>query len=321
MKNRNAVNASILIAFVSWSSTVAVALADEVNSPAPNANMRYVSGSLLRDDQGSMQALGILSMTLGNNAWIMAGGGRSRSENGAATYRPNILTSGFGLAGDALRFALNVTDYKDGDIFRQRDWKGALEWRGAVMEIGVDGEKRTAHIRTTVSTPTSQNGTAYVTVARAIKGTGLGAHARVKATDQFSVFATGMKYHYTVTTQQIGTSTGSSNTLDPIVNNLLNDRQLLSQTTLTRTSMVTRDEAVLDNSLSVGATYQFEHAAFTGEYINDKVMDVPGSVVTVQIKAAINVAAGWQAIPGVGNSHSKQYGDVSYGFLTVSYGW
>jgi hypothetical protein len=307
---------------IAWASmgltiTMSVVLADDASPP--NAGMRYVSGSVLSDDQGSQQLLSNVSLTVGDSAWITGGVGRSRSELQNSIYQPVILSAGAGVAGDAWQAVLNFTDRYDADIFQQRDWKGAIDWHNGTINLGIDGLQRTAHAEGTLTTSDTQSGTTTVPVTQRIRGTGIGAHLRVNATDRLSLFAAGIKYHFNVIAAQ-STTVATSNPGN-IISNALANKPLLSQSTLTRTSLVTRDEATLTRSYGGGVTYQFDRVGLTAEYLNDQIHDLPGDVTTVQLKAAIDVTPHWQLVPGIGNSHSDQYGAVTYGLVTVSYGW
>lgn len=320
-------NASQRCAMLVFTSLVltATAAADETNVTAPNADRRYVAFSAQHDEQSNQQLLATGSVTLGDHAWLLAGGGQSRSTQAASVHRPVLLTAGAGAVGGAWQFGVNVMDRHDGHTYRQRDWSGTLDWHNELLNLGVDGAHRDAHLDSTVAQATSQGGTAYVPITQRVNGAGFGLHFGINATDRLTVFTAGMKYHYTVSTQQEGVVTVSGNTggsnLNTVVSNLLANKPLLDQATLTRTSVVTRDEAVLDRSLSLGASYRFERVGLTGEYFNDRVVDTSGAVTTLQAKAAFNVAPGWLVTPGVGHSYSKQYGGVNYGLLVVNYAW
>lgn len=297
--------------------------ADE--SDAPNANMRYAALSVQRDDQHSQQALGTLSLTLGEHAWVQAGGGQSRIEQATSVRNPNIVMGGIGAASNAWQIAVNYTDRHADSAYRQHDWTASTDWHNAALGIGIgiDGANRHAHFDSTVPVATSQGGVAYLPVSHNINGNGLGAHLRFNISERVSLFAAGMKYHYTDTTQQSGTVTvvgSSGSNLSTLIGNALANKPLLSQT-LTQSSIVTRDEAVLDRSIDIGATYRFDKIGVTAEYLNDKVIDEPGTVDTVQVKAAINVAPHWLVTPGIGQSRSDQYGGVKFAMVTVGYGW
>jgi len=294
--------------------------ASETN--APNANMRYAALSVQRDDGSNQQALGTLSITLGDHAWVQAGGGQARIEQGTPLH-PNIVTAGIGAASNAWQFSVNYADRHDGSVYRQRDWNASIDWHNDVAGIGVDGADRHTHLEGTVGVATSQGGVASVPVSEILSGYGIGMHARFNASERMTLFATAMKYHYNSTTRQSGTTTvigSSGNNLNTLISNALTNKSLLSQT-LTQASIVTRDEAAFDRSFDVGATYRFNKVRITAEYLNDKVLDASGSVATLQVKASINVAPHWTVAPGIGHSRSDQYGGVNYGMVTVAYGW
>lgn len=308
------------LALLSTGLVIATTPRADATTTAPNANMRYATLSTQRDDEHNQETLGTLSVTVGDHAWVQAGGGRATIEQAAAVgRRPNILMGGVGAAGENVQFALNYTDRRDGSAYRQSDWNAAVDWHDAVWGIGFDGAHRNAHLDSTVPTAGSQ-GVVYVPVSQSISGNGFGVHAHLDATDELTLFAAGMKYHYTDTVRQGVPATSTASGLNSLLGNSLT-RPLLAETTLVQSSFVTRDQAVLDRTFGLGATYRFAKVGLTFEYLNDQVLDAPGTVDTLQLKAGINVAPHWLVTPGIGHSQSKQYGGVNYGMLMVGYSW
>ena len=94
----------------------------------------------------------------------------------------------------------------------------------------------------------------------------------------------------------------------------------LARTLLARALAVNRDEAALDRSAQVGATYRTSSVAFDGEYTADKVPG-GGTLRSLTLKVTIDVAPGWRVVPGFGQSRSDVGARVNYAMVSATYGW
>lgn len=152
----------------------------------------------------------------------------------------------------------------------------------------------------------SSRGGAATQIEQRVKGHGVGVHGAVAVTQRLSVYGAVMRNRYTTSTQQTVGSGG-----------LLTDVPLLGN----RVTAINRDEATLDRSQQLGATYRVsERVALNGEVMQDRLHD-GGSLRSMQMKAAISTGAGWTLTPGIGRSRGPQGQSVSYGLLGASYAW
>ena len=273
-----------------------VAFADEA---APNADKRALNLAVQRDGQRNQSAAAALSLPVGDSAWLQAGIGQSRSRDAAsaAPYRPKQVAAGGGVAGKAWQASVNASRRRDGDRLRQTDLAAAVDWRPTEgVNLGLDAVKRQGRARGTVG---------GAPVEQRVKGHGVGAHGSVAVTQRLNVYAATMHNRYSTTTTQT-TSNGG----------LLSGVPLIGS----QVSAVNRDEAALDRSHQLGATYRVsERVALNGEVMQDKLHD-GGSLRSVQMKAAIAAGAGWTLTPGIGRSRGPQ-GSSNYGLLGASYAW
>jgi len=253
-----------------------VAFADEA---APNADKRALNLAVQRDGQRNQSAAAALSLPVGDSAWLQAGIGQSRSRDAAsaAPYRPKQVAAGGGVAGKAWQASVNASRRRDGDRLRQTDLAAAVDWRPTEgVNLGLDAVKRQGRARGTVG---------GAPVEQRVKGHGVGAHGSVAVTQRLNVYAATMHNRYSTTTTQT-TSNGG----------LLSGVPLIGS----QVSAVNRDEAALDRSHQLGATYRVsERVALNGEVMQDKLHD-GGSLRSVQMKAAIAAGAGWTLTPGIG---------------------
>jgi hypothetical protein len=287
------------------------------NDAAPNADMRSISVAAQGDARSNWTLQTTLALPFGERAWIILGGGQSRSGQDAVAHRPTVFAGTLGYTGTGWRASLNVTHRTDGSAHRQSDWVGSVEWQGDRFDVGLDGSMRNARQEAAVSTPDGQGGTASVPVTQTVKGGGLGLRAGAKFGDDIRLYAGYTRYHYQVARQQNG---ASSSSID-LIGDLVGNRTLLARTLSTRESAVNRDEAVLSSSVQLGTTYRFERVALTVEYTGDQVQDAPGTVHTALLKAAVAVGPHWTVAPAVGRTHSETYGGVNFAALSASYVW
>ena len=300
---------SKLLTFVALFATTLAQASELAGTAAPNADMRYVAAGMQRDAKDNQAVTGLMSLPLGDRWWSQFGGGQTRSEQEANARRASVLNAGFGYIGSGWLASLAASRRSAGSSLRQADWNGLLEWRGEQFDVGVDGHYRDARLSGTVATPTLPSGTADVPVLQRVKGSGIGVHGNIRVTENFSVHAAAMRFDYRVTTQQTGSGAGGGQSL------------LLGALQQTSPSLVSREEAALNRSSKVGASYRFEKVTLSGEVLADRVLDEPGTVRTVQLKAALELTPHWTATPTVGRTESETYGGVNFGGLVVSYAW
>jgi len=271
--------------------------------PAPNADRRALNLAVQRDGQRNQRAAAV-SLPVGQSAWLQAGVGQSRSRDAGSdtAYGPKQASVGGGVAGKSWQAGVNASQRRDGERLRQNDVAATADWKPAEgANIGVDAVRRTALARGTAA---AGGGTA-TPVEQRLKGHGVGVHGAVAVTSRLSVYGATMHNRYTTTTTQ---TTGAGGLLAGV--------PLLGQ----RVTAVNRDEAALDRSHQLGATYRVsDGVALNGEFMQDRLHD-GGSLRSVQMKAAIAAGAGWTITPGIGRSHRPQ-GGGNYGLLGANYAW
>lgn len=274
-------------------------VAAHAEEPAANADKRALNLAVQRDGQRNQSAAAAVSLPVGDSAWVQAGVGESRSRDAASDtrYRPKQVALGGGVAGKAWQASINASQRRDGDRLRQTDLAAAADWRPTEgVNVGLDAVRRQGRARGTVqNTPVEQR----------IKGHGVGVHGAVAVTQRLSVYGATMHNRYSTTTTQAANNGGLLAGV-PLIGN--------------RVSAVNRDEAALDRSHQLGATYRVsERVALNGEVMQDKLHD-GGNLRSVQLKAAIATGTGWTLTPGIGRSHGAQ-GSSNYGLLGASYAW
>jgi len=284
---------------------VAPALARADAAPT-NDGMRFVTLAAQADGRHDRQALSTLSLPVGRHAWVQAGVGASRSDAASGGHSPGIVTGDVGLAGQAVRVAVNASRRADGGKYRQTDVGASLDWRQGGSGVGVDVSHRSARASGTVAVSNALGGSSTVPAQAQVSGTGLGVHGTLQASERLSVYAALARNHYRSSTRQTGSTSSGG---------------LLARALLGGASVVNQDEAALDHSALVGATWRWTRVALSGEYATGEVHDNGGALRSVAVKAAIDVAPGWRVAPGVGRGTSGQGGRTNFASLSATYGW
>lgn len=270
------------------------------DEPAPNADKRALNLAVQRDGQRQQGAVAAVSLPVGRSAWVQAGVGqaRRRDDAGGAMYQPRQMSVGAGVAGRAWQASVNASQRRAGDALRQTDWAAAADWRPAEgVSLGVDAVRRTARARGT---------NAGAPVQQRVKGRGVGVHAAATVTPRLGVYAGTMRNRYATSTVQAANGGG-----------VLAGMPLLGG----RVTAINRDEAALDRSHQLGATWRAtERVVLNGELQQDR-LHGGGQLRSVQVKVAIDAGAGWTLAPGIGRSHGPGGEGVNYGLLGASYTW
>jgi len=281
------------------------------DTPPANDGTRYVSAGAQADNHGNQQLLSTLSLPVGQHAWVQAGGGKSRSDAASGGRKPGIVTAGAGVAGKSLQLTVNTAQRFDGSRYRQSDIGSSFEWKQDGNAIGVDVTHRRSRATGTVAASNGLGGTTTLPAQARVTGTGVGVHGALQASEHVNVYGAVARNHYTTRTQQG----------DPAAGGLLGSNPILARTLLGATSVVNRDEADLDHTATVGATYRWDKVAVSGEYTTGAVHDGGGALRSVDLKAAIDVAPGWRVAPGVGRGTTDQGGHATYASVAATYGW
>jgi hypothetical protein len=283
---------------------VAAAGLAQADEPAPNADKRALNLAVQRDGQRNQSAAAALGLPVGQRGWVQLGAGQSRSRDaaGGEGQRPRQLSVGGGVAGTAWQAGVTASQRRDGERLRQTDVAATVDWRPVeTVSVGLTANRRHARARGTVA---AGNGAA-TPVEQRLRGHGVGVHGAVQLTPRLNVYGATMRNRYTTTTTQ---ATGGG---------LLAGVPLLGP----RVTAINRDEAALDRSHQLGATWRAgERVALNGEVMQDR-LHGGGSLRSVQLKAAIDAGGGWTVAPGIGRSRGPQGEGTNYGLLGASYAW
>lgn len=293
-------HACVSVAVFSCMLSSLQARAEDSDGTSHVAGMRYVSVDVQGDNTDNREWLATGSLTAGDYVWLRAGFGKSESLLDTDTIEMNLASGGIGIRGEHLQFKIDFTSREDGEAYDQRDWNASLSWRNDTFGIGVDGMVRSTSTETVQIVTLPIIGPRPVLVKQSVDGSGFGLHADVNVSDELNLFAGGMSYDY-----------------DDVDSN----RPALARLLNFSGSGITREQAILDRSFFVGFSYGFEYVDLTAQYLKDKTLASGDITDTLLVSAAIILGEHWMLTPALGRSSTEQLGDVTFGAVSLSYGW
>lgn len=269
---------------------------------AEDSGAYYAAVSAEVDDEDSSNLLGEFGLPLGRRGWMHLGLGSSTATLGSLQVDTTLASVNVGF--DAERFGVEggYAYRKDSDSFEQHDLRAGLRLLMARGQIGLDLFHRTAEDETVTSIERRRLDPLAIRIVEAVAGSGIGLNGAVDMTPRLRLFASGMTYDY------------DSDIEGPAF--LARFPRLAL-----RLSSVTREEAYLDNTMRIGATYRFDACSLTARYIRDEELDSAEITDTIEIAADISLGAQWALAPWIGQSSNQLDGDIAFGGVHISVIW
>lgn len=284
-----------------------------------NTAMNYVSLDAQQDNADTRQLSATLSMGLGNSFWIQGTGGQI-SESGADTTTLGDLRQvggGVGFNLEHVQTGVTLTQTRNDEAYRQQDLNANIDWVADRFGLGLDlMHRRTDNSLDTVRDfPSLSLSNVTLHVDEAITGNGYGLHASFNFNEAWSLAVGAMQYNYDSDYEL----TSSSNPI--LIRRLLAKHPTLSRIVYLNNSGVTRSLALLDSSVNLGVSYQFDAAALSLTWFHDEALDNGGGTDTFMVGANVLLGDHWTLSPLLGRSSSEQSDAVTFGGLSVSYNW
>jgi len=296
------------------SGLAAIAQAEDSNYVS---GMNYVSLDATGDNADSRDSTLAGSMGFANYFWADANVGKLNDSNDNSLGDMKHGGLGFGMRNASWTFKLGGSRYKNDAAFLQRDVNATLEWHNDVVTVGIDGMHRRTENSLDAVRDFSRLGLTGVMIHadETITGHGFGAHLNWNVTDALSLSFGGISYSY----DSDYTLTSSSN--PALIRSVLKRFPTVAETFYLNQSGVTRSLALLDNSVNVGANYQWQSAQLSLQFIQDKALETGDKTNTVQVGASFFLGDHFMLSPMLGRSSTDNAEDVNFGGLSVSYNW
>ena len=256
-----------------------------------------VNGTVDEDDNSSANFE--FGLPIGRYAWLFAGGGQRESSSGSDDLSTDVWRLGGGLGNEHLELNASYVHRKD-DSFKQDDWLLSLDWRGSRGGMGADYFVRHSDAETTTSIRRRRLAPRSIRISESLDGEGFGAHGDIEVTEQVNVFASAMFYDY-----------------DDVASN----HPYLSRLLYLSGSGVTREEAFLDRSFGIGATYRFSSMSLTLQHWRDKAWQTEEVTDTTELSVLVLFGDHWSVAPSIGYSDGDIDGSVAFGVVTIGYNW
>ena len=254
------------------------------------------------DDADSNDLTGELGLPLGDPGWLHLAVGSSTATLSSVQVDTTVATVYAGFDTESLGFEAGYAYRKDADSFHQDDLRGALTVRLSRVSFGLDLFHRAAEDETVMSIERRRLDPLAIRIVESIEGTGIGAHIGVNATERLYLFGSGMAFDY------------DSDIDGPAF------LQRFPRLNL-RLSGVTRDEAYLDNTARIGASYDIEGWALTGTYTRDEELNSGEITHTAELSIDIPIGESWELSPWIGVSSNAVDGDIAFGGARVGVFW
>jgi len=274
---------------------------------AGDFNKRSATLSVQGDGNDNRQWLGKVALPLGEHAWAQGSVGRSDLA-AAGANDSKIVGATFGAGGKDISAAVEFVQRKGNARFEQQTWNATLDWHGIRGGLGADVSIRSAN---SMSATTTQTGGVFATpvtttVRESADGKGFGAHGDLALTTRVIVSAGVMRYRYDF---DVESSTGTNTPLGSLLG------------TNVATPGAWRDQAFVDRTYRVGATYLLQGAAMSAQYFRDRIANSDANFNTFELQAEIRVADHWALSPTVGYSQGGALGNVAFGGMSLRFDW
>jgi hypothetical protein len=283
----------IATALVSAAGHCTEAAADDAS-----ARSRYVTLNVDGDEVQNRQSSIELGMPIGQYGTLHGSYGQNEADYAGEDLTTDVASIGLGASGEHVEFAIDYLHRADDAAFVQNDVIASLGWRGTLGGVGVDVFSRNADDETVASIQRRRRDPRIIRLVESVDGVGYGAHGDFDVTPELNLFASAMTYDYDRDT----------------------NHPFLSARLFTVGSGLTRDQAFLDNTLGLGASYRFSLVSLTGQYFRDEALATSEITDTLELTAIILLGEHWSIAPRVGVSKDER-DSVVFGGVGMGFNW
>lgn len=259
----------------------------------------YATFAVDADEEQSRHVDGLLGLDF-ERGWTELRVGRLTTQSDGSDFNATTATLSAGYAMGPVDLSASYAYREDSDSLKQHDLKGDLTYLGTVGSIGLDLFFRSAEYETVASIERRRRDPIAVRIADSTEGRGIGLHGDIHVAQSLRLFASAMTYDY--------------------------DEPADLPAGLTRwervsVSGITRDDVWLQDTVSVGATYDFAVLDLTADVTRDTTLNTEERIVTSSLQASIPLNDRWVVSPWIGYSDAELSAAIAFGGIEVSVNW
>ena len=260
----------------------------------------YAAFAYGADEADSQDLTAEFGLPLAQRGWLHVGIGASETTLDTGSIETRVASLIAGYDGERIELSGGYAYRDDGDAFTQHDLFAQLTLRASRGYAGIELFYRSAESETVTSIERRLREPLSLRLEESIEGTGVGLRAGIDVADGLALFASGMTYDYENTT----------------------NRPVLFQRLPTLTlSGISREEAFLESTWSVGGTFSIGPTVLTASFTRDHSALLTEITDTSDLTLDIPLSERWNLAPQIGYSDSDLAGGIAFGSLHLSVVW
>lgn len=259
----------------------------------------YAAFSVDVDQEDSRYVDGLLGFTL-DSGWAELRVGRLTAESDGSELDATTAALAAGYKVGPVDLGASYAYREDSDSLEQHDFTGDITYLGSTGSIGLDLFLRSAEYETGASIERRRRDPSAITITESIEGRGIGLHGDLYVSQRLVLFAFTMAYDYDESSDlPAGTTRWERISV----------------------SGITRDDIWLQDTVNIGATYEFAPLKITADLTRDTTLYTDERILTGSLLASIPLSERWIVSPWIGYSDAELSGTTASGGVEVSVNW
>lgn len=266
---------------------------DEAGTPS------YAAFSVDADQEDSRHVEGLLHFTLGRgSAELRVGQVTTESDGSGLDAATAALAASYEMG--PVNLSASYAYREDSDSLEQHDFAGDIAYLGSAGSIGLDLFLRSAEYETAASIERRRRDPLAISITESSEGRGIGLHGDLRASQWLVLFASAMTYDYD---EPADLTAG------------------ITRWERVSVSGITRDDIWLQDTVNVGATYEFARFKITADLTRDTTLYAQERILTGSFLASVPLSERWIVSPWLGYSDAELSGTTAFGGIEISVSW